>query len=129
MVCESGSSKNQITTLGIDTGTINLPSIEAEIPVGANPTSIAHRPAWINPLIGGGPASPTCAYQGVLFWQYNLPIPTPRIQGSLDNSLDVYVCATGANQVNVVNMLSGSPNFYQPIAIEGVRYVGAQCSQ
>ena len=129
VVCESGSSANQITTLGIDTGTINLPSVEAEIPVGANPTSVAHRPSWGPPNNGQAPNNPACFYQGVPFWQWVTPPLTPLIDPTLDPSLEVYVCAQGAGQVNVVNMLNGTPNFYQPIQISGVRFVGSQASQ
>ena len=132
-VCESGSSKNQVTTLGIDSGAPNLPSVETEIAVGANPTSVAHLPAWSTPTLNdiSAPRNFNCVYGGQIFWQWQTT-PTgivPRLDQSLDPSLELYVCATGAGQINVVNMLSETENFYSPIKIDDVRFVGSQASQ
>lgn len=140
VVAESGSSANRVTTLGVQTGANNLPRIlNSFTAVGANPTRVAHRPAWLNPCIDpaldgnnfgcthdAGPAS--CWYNGT---EQDATV-FQLIDQPETSSQRVYVCARGAGQVTVINALNGSLDIYggvTPIAIQGVRWVASTCSQ
>lgn len=135
VVAESGSQANRVSTLSTQVGAGNLPRVANTFTaVGANPTSIAHRPAWANPCIGpafdGFPdcfhdTTPSCHYNGteqdcVLF---------TLIDGTETVSQRLYICSSGASQITVVNMLTGSRDFYSPISIPGVTRVASTCSQ
>jgi hypothetical protein len=135
VVAESGSTRNAVTTLGLETGQINLPRVIARFNnVGNNPTSIAHLPAWTAPTINdpNAPTNGTCNYRGLRLWQYvTTPVGIlPLFDGSLDPSVPLYVCSRGSSQVTIINMLSGTrPLNGGVIQIPGVRYVASQASQ
>lgn len=139
VVAESGSQANRVTTLGLQTGAINLPRVlNTFTAVGANPTSVAHRPAWVNPctdVANDGNAipclhdgNPTCWYNGVEMAATNT-LFGPLIDGTEQVSQNLYICATGVSQITVVNMLNGSRDFYSPIPIPGVRRLASTASQ
>lgn len=142
VVAESGSQANRVTTLGVQTGANNLPRIlNSFTAVGANPTNVAHRPAWQNPCIG--PALdgffdcppflnhdnvPTCIFKGT---EQDV-VALQLIDQTETTSQRLYICARGAGQVTVVNMLNGSLDYWggvNPIFIQGVRRVTSTCSQ
>ena len=132
-VAESGSEANAISTLGIESGTINLPRVlNRFINVGANPTKIAHRASWNNPCIavaGSGNcfhgATPSCWYNGT---EQDVLLTTGP-DFSMVPTKDLYICARGASQVTVVDLTSGIANFYSPIEISGVRFVAGPGTQ
>jgi hypothetical protein len=133
VVAESGA--NAVTTLGLQTGAINLPRIINRFSrVGANPTSVCHRAAWQNPCVA--PAfngfnecfhdqTPSCHYNGT----EQDCVVGQLIDGTETTSQNLYVCASGAAQITVVNVLTGSTDFYSPIPIKGLRFVAAPSSQ
>jgi hypothetical protein len=118
-----------VRTLGLEVGAFNQPRIVNTFEqVGANPVAIAHRCAWLNPCIDwiGAPwlcsTAPTCWYNGTEQQLLN-------IDGSLAVSQDLYICARGASQVTVVNLVSGARDFYSPISIPGIRTVASPANQ
>ena len=132
-VAESGSEANRISTLGTETGAGNLPRVINQFTnVGANPTKVAHRASWNLPCIavaGSGlcnhPATPSCWYNGT---EQDV-LTTVSVDQSMVPTKDLYVCARGASQVTVVDLTSGSRNFYSPISIPGVRFVAGPGTQ
>lgn len=129
-VAESGAQGNRISTLGLTTGAFNNPVVLDTIGnVGANPVGIAHRASWTAPpgcmaVAGSGLCNPnpSCWYNGV-----EMALTGGNIDGTFASSQEFYICARGAGQVTVVNMLSGLRSYYSPVLIPGVRYV-ASCS-
>ncbi len=123
-VAESGAQANRIRLLGLTTGAFNNPVILQTIGnVGANPVAVAHRSSYtIYPLcialLNSGLCSlvPTCWFKGT-------EQTSPNPDGSLNAAQDLYICARGAGQVTVVDLVSGLRNFYSPIKIPGVRGV------
>ncbi|MGE0193020.1 MAG: hypothetical protein AB7T63_13370 [Planctomycetota bacterium] len=139
-VAESGSSRNAVTALGLEPGQINLPRVVARFNnVGNNPNSIAHRAPWGTPSIGevsfndpNAPTNGTCNYQGLTLWQYyTTPVGIfPFADGTFDESLSLFVCARGSNQITQINALNGTRPLYNGfVPIPGVRWVGSQGSQ
>jgi len=132
-VAESGSEANAVSTLGLETGAFNLPSIINRCSnVGANPTRVAHRASWPNPCIAPQgsngcfhPTTPSCWYNGT---EQDLLLTTPP-DTSMIPTHQLYVCARGASQVTVIDINSGARNFYSPIQISGVRFVAGPSTQ
>jgi hypothetical protein len=126
-VAESGSEANAVSTLGVETGAANLPKVVNRFSnVGANPTKVAHRPAWGNDLAFCGPLGtcgtpPSCWYNA-LEQQWGTP-------GDTTVTKDLYVCARGASQITVLDISTGVRNFYSPIKIAGVRFVATASTQ
>ena len=52
-----------------------------------------------------------------------------RIDQSLAVSQDLYVCARGAGQITVVNIVTGGRDYYSPISIPSIRTVATCGSQ
>jgi hypothetical protein len=133
VVAESGSDANAVSTLGVETGTLNLPRLLNRFTnVGANPTKVAHRASWPNPCIapaGSGlcfhPTDKTCWYNGTE--QDILLTQLPDYSFSKCN--DLYVCARGDSQVTVVDVNTGAKAFYGTIPIPGVRFVAGPATQ
>jgi hypothetical protein len=133
VVAESGA--NAVTTLGLQTGAINLPRvINRFTAVGANPTNVCHRPAWQNPCIAPAfngfneclhDATPSCHYNGT----EQDCVALQLIDGPETTSQSLYICASGAAQITVVNVLTGSRDFYSPIPIQGLKFVASTNSQ
>jgi hypothetical protein len=136
-VAESG--QNQIHMLALVPGTINLPQIFRTYQTGANPTSIAHRSAWLAPGSGGficqlfTPGCPTlpiaflpppCWYSGTEQYPF-----FPDLSADVANEL--YVCVRGAGRVEVMNSVTGArpPPGQDRVAIPGVRFVAGCPSQ
>jgi hypothetical protein len=144
VMAESGSTANRIVTLGVQFGTFS-PRILRTFQTAANPTSIAHRPSYFTPGINticgfpvGSPApSPPCFSHAIVFTpppcQYHgaeiYPLGANSIDTSGDPAFTLYVCARGAGRVDVMDVNSGSIDFYSPVSIPGVRYVGSTNSQ
>ena len=42
---------------------------------------------------------------------------------------DLYICARGASQITVVNLVTGARDFYSPIIIPGVRTIASPATQ
>ncbi len=144
---ESGSTANQVVVLGFSSS--QLPRVLREFPTAANPTAITHRPSWLSPLTAGycafrvgapSPAPPCfshpvqfspppCQYFGAEIYPIQSYNPPYTVDPSGATSLVMYVCARGAGQVNVIDMVSGAVSFYSPIAIPGVRYIGTTVSE
>jgi hypothetical protein len=140
---ESGSNANHVQVMGVQIGTINLPRIIRTFDTGPNPTSVTHRTAFFAPQIGGCAfpvGSPPlgcfshpviytpapCQYFGAEIYPR---APLPGLDTTGDPSLELYVCVRGASRVEVMNVVSGTPSFYSPVNIPGVRYVGSAASQ
>ena len=123
-------------------GTLS-PRVLRTFQTAANPTSIAHRPAYITPGITGvcgfpvGAPPPPCFSHPVQFTpppcQYHgaeiYPLGALSVDQSGDPTFALYVCARGAGRVDVMDSVNGSIDFYSPVFIPGVRYVGSTCSQ
>jgi hypothetical protein len=136
-MAESGSTKNQVVTLGVQTGAITFPQIVRQFGTGPNPVAIAHRTAWYSirqagficdltqPLCPTVPvvyAPPPCQYWGTEQW--------PRfVDNSGAPSTAMYVCVRGASRIEVLNLTSGAPDFYSPVVVPGIRGVYAPGSQ
>jgi len=149
-LAESGSTKNQVVTLGMAPSTTRAtgPRIIREFATGANPVAVAHRPSVVTPLQAGQICTlfsviPPCPTKGIAFtpppcWytgteQVVAPFSI-NFGGSQDDntgapSVDLYVCARGAGRVDVIDSVSGTRNFYSPVSIPGVRYVATTASQ
>ncbi len=147
-LAESGSTKNQLVTLGMAPSTTRAtgPRIIREFKTGANPVAVAHRPSVVTPAAAGRICilgQPLCPTKGIAFtpppcWYYGTEqVVAPfsiNFGGSQDDntgnpSVDLYVCARGAGRVDVIDSVSGSKNFYSPVSIPGVRYVASTASQ
>ncbi len=134
-VAESGSGANAISTLGLEIGAANLPRVISRFTnVGANPTKVAHRSSWLNPCVAPAfngfneclsDTLTNCHWSGT---EQDV-VKLARIDGTMVPTRDLYVCARGASQVTVVDLVSGARNFYSPISIPGVRFVGSTCTQ
>ncbi len=132
-VAESGADANAVTTLGLQTGAANLPSVLNRFKnVGDTPTKVAHRASWNNPCIapqGSGtclhPATPSCWYNGT---EQDVLI-LAGADGSMVPTKDLFVCARGASQVTIIDMTSGARSFYSPVEIPGVRFVAGPGTQ
>jgi hypothetical protein len=132
-VAESGA--NRVVTLGLETGANNLPSKLNEFnAVGANPVNLCHRPAWLLPC-GAPILSGACIPAGVpqpapgCYYRNIAEMYLQAVDQTLAVSQDLYICAKGASQVSIVNMITGAFDEYSPIAIPGVRYVATTCTQ
>lgn len=135
VVAESGGQANRVTTLGLQTGANNLPRVlNTFTAVGANPTSVCHRAAWLNPCIGVAfdgfndcfhDTTPSCHYNGT----EQDAVVLQLIDGAETVAQRLYICASGASQITVVNMLNGNRDFYSPIPIQGLRRVSAPATQ
>ncbi|MFV1959591.1 MAG: hypothetical protein ACC662_09295, partial [Planctomycetota bacterium] len=129
-MAESGAGADRVQTLGLGVGAFNQPRIVNTFEnVGANPVSIAHRSAWLNTIcidFIGAPwlcsTNPACWYNGT---EQNLFRP----DFSVAVSQDLYICARGAGQITVVNLVTGGRDFYSPISIPTVRYVATSGTQ
>ncbi len=129
-VAESGAGADRIRTLGLEVGAFNQPSILNTFEnVGQNPVAIAHRAAWLNTIcIDWLDAIPVCANQPYCYYngtEQNLF----NIDQSGAVSQDLYICARGAGQITVVNLVNGARDFYSPVLIPGVRFVASQATQ
>jgi hypothetical protein len=140
-VAESGA--NRVHTMGLDFLSL-LPLFTTSFDVGANPTSIAHRPSMhsavtgpmaicqlFTPLCPTKPSAftpPPCWYSGTE--QYPVPGPSYDTTGGISNTS--YICTRGIGQVEVMNLLTGArpPTIPETfIAIPGVRFVAGGPSQ
>ncbi len=133
VVAESGSTRNAITTLGLEPGQINLPRVVARFNnVGNNPTSIAHRMSWTGYSFDDPNAPANCNIRGVRIWQWVTTLAgiVPFIDGTGDPALSLYVCARGSGQVTEINALNGTRPFTNGfVPITGVRFVASQGNQ
>ena len=125
-VAESGAGADRIRTLGLEVGAFNQPRIINTFEnVGQNPVAIAHRSAWLNTIcIDFLDALPLCAIHPFCFYngtEQNLFQP----DFSFAVSQDLFICARGAGQITVVNVINGARDFYSPIQIPGVRFVAS----
>jgi hypothetical protein len=132
VVAESGSTANRVTTLGLEVGANNLPRrITSFNAVGANPNSICHRAPWANPCIVpiGSPfcghISAPCQYKGT---EQDV-VALQLVDGTLASGQNLFICARGAGQITVIDLVSGSRDFYSPIPIPGIRRVASVASQ
>ena len=126
-MAESGAAANRVRTLGLGTGSFNTPRIvETFEQVGANPVAVAHLCAWAWTICidwaGNNSCSghPWCWYNGT---EQQLVFP------DAGPAQDLYICARGASQVSVVNMVTGLRSFYSPISIPGIRDIATPASQ
>ena len=126
VLAESGGSS--VVSLGLETNAFTNPRIINTFEkVGANPTSVAHPCAyvqvpcidWIGPIWQCS-TNPGCWYNGT---EQQLVFP------DAGPAQDLYICARGASQVSVVNMVSGLRSFYSPISIPGIRDIATPASQ
>ena len=129
-VAESGAGADRVRTLGLEMGAFNQPRIINTFNnVGQNPVAIAHRAAWLNTIcIDWIDAIPVCSTQPFCFYngtEQNLF----NVDQSGAVSQDLYICARGAGQITVLNLVSGSRDFFSPIAIPGVRFVASAATQ
>ena len=127
-LAESGAAANRVRTLGLGTGTFNTPRIvETFEEVGANPVAVAHPCAWSRSMcIDFLDAIPVCSNHPWCFYnntEQQLFLP------ALDPAQDLYICARGASQVTVVNMVTGNRDFYSPVSIPGIRDISTPASQ
>jgi hypothetical protein len=123
----------------VESGTLNVPRrLVTFTAVGANPVAVAHRSAYINPciqFIGVLPrcsTNPSCWYRGTEQWVLSFRaggIAGGGIDGSLATAQDLYICARGASQISVVNLVNGARDFYSPISIPGIRFVASPATQ
>ena len=133
VLAESGANANRVQTLGLTTGAFNQPRILNTFEqVGANPVAVAHRSAWLNPCIDwvGAPwlclsPNPGCWYNGT---EQDV-VKLGRIDQSLTASQDLYICARGAGQITVVNIVTGGRDYYSPVSIPSVRMVATAGTQ
>ena len=65
-------------------------------------------------------AHPWCFYNGT---------EQQLFQPAIDPAQDLYICARGASQVTIVNMITGNRDFYSPIEIPGIRDISTPASQ
>jgi hypothetical protein len=135
-VAESGSQANRVVTLGVESGTLNVPRrLITFTAVGANPVAIAHRSAYVSPcvqLIGVIPrcsTNPSCWYRGTEQWALSPRFNGGGIDQSLASAQDLYICARGASQISVVNLVNGGRDIYSPISIPGIRFVASPATQ
>jgi hypothetical protein len=136
-LAESGSTKNQVVTLGITPGAFTFPNIVREFPTGANPVAVAHPTSWFSPLLGGSICqlgTPGCPIRGVIYtpppcWYFGTEQFPAQPDGSGDPSATLYVCVRGAGRIEVLDSVTGSRDFFSPIFIPGVRMVGSPGSQ
>ena len=127
-MAESGAEANRVQTLGLGTGSFNTPQIvETFEQVGANPVAVAHPTAWSRSMcidFVGAPwicsTNPGCWYNGTE-QQLTFPSAAP--------AQDLYICARGASQVTVVNMVTGLREFYSPVSIPGIRFIATPATQ
>ena len=125
-LAESGAAANRVRTLGIAAGGVSPQIIETFEEVGANPVAVTHPAAishgvCIAPL-GSGVCSlnPGCWYSGT----------EQQITATdVSSAQRLYICARGASQVTVVNMITGNRDFYSPVSIPGIRYLASGSSQ
>lgn len=121
-MAESGADANRVRTLGLETGAFNTPSIVNTFNnVGANPVAVAHRSPYFGPAQWGASPSARCGFEGLAS-----SVDFDLSQGVSQN---LYICARGAGQITVMNMVSGFRSFYSPIKIPGIRFVVSQASQ
>ena len=130
-VAESGADANAVSTLGLAVGSVNQPRlINRFLNVGDTPTKVAHRASWSPPGCIAPVGSAGCALPGMRSCWFG---PSEQALGLADGSMvptkDLYICARGASQVTVIDLTSGSRNFYSPIAIPGVRFVAGEATQ
>ncbi len=127
-LAESGAEANRVRTLGLGTGSFNTPRIvETFEQVGANPVAVAHPCAWSRSMCIdwlGAPwvcaVRPGCWYNGT---EQQLTFP------SGDPAQDLYICARGASQISVVNMVTGLRDFYSPVSVPAIRSIATPATQ
>ena len=144
ILAESGSQSSQISTLGLALSQTLAapPRIIRSFKTGANPVAIAHTPSWFPPASGSWicqlfTSPPPCPSKASAFtpppcWYFGTeqyPIPGQTEDFSGKPSISVYVCARGAGRVDVLNSTSGGKDYYSPIVIPAVRFVGSTSSQ
>jgi hypothetical protein len=137
-MAEGGATKNQVVTLTILNGTLGTPAVLREFQTGSNPTSIAHVPSWLNPLVGGSICqigTPGCPTKPVIYtpppcWYEKQTEQYPfNIDLSNAPSIPLYVCVKGASRIEVINHSTGARDLFSPILIPGIQRVGTTCSQ
>lgn len=135
-VAESGATANRVRTLGVETGAANLPRvINTFDSVGDNPVAVAHRGSWwqtpiIAPATATPPSAPSCWYNNTQQYVYvNACYPLGMWDCSLAPAQELFICARGSSQVSVVNLVTGSRDYYSPIHIPGVHHVSGVPSQ
>ena len=117
----------------LDASLRTVPDVKATfLNVGDNPTMITTRPAYTNPCValqGSLLCHPTltasCWYGGT---EQDVLIAVGPDAG-LDTASDMYICARGAGFVKVIDQTTGALNFYNDIAIPGIRYVASTVRQ
>ncbi len=131
MMAESGAIANRVQSLGLEVGAFNQPRIvDTFDQVGANPVAVAHRPSWgfgicidwIDAIVICS-TNPSCWYNGT---EQQLPLVPDT---SLASAQDLYICARGASQVTVLNMVTGLRDRFGIISIPGVRFVASTATQ
>lgn len=135
-MAESGSTKNQIVTLALDSGSVN-PKVIRQFQTGSNPIAIAHPASWFSPLAAGWICqigTPGCPARGVAFtpppcWYQQLTEQFP-FQPDLSGApaLWLYVCVRGAGRIEVIQATTGASDTPSRIPITGVRNVGSTSS-
>ena len=137
-MAESGSTKNQVVTLGVTTGSVNTPKIVREFATGPNPVAIAHITSWFAPNAGFGHlcqlGAPNCPQNAIAYtpppcWYSGTEQFPQVIDGTGDPSTALYVCVRGAGRIEVLDSTTGARDFYSPVLIPGVRMVGSTGSQ
>jgi hypothetical protein len=136
-MAESGSTSNQVVTLGVTTGAFTFPEIKRKFQTGPNPVAIAHPTAWFSTLAQGWICQlgvPGCPQRGVLYtpppcWYYGTEQFPAQPDLSGDPSLALYVCVRGAGRIEVLDATSGAHDYFSPIVIPGIRMVGSAGSQ
>lgn len=136
-MAESGSTKNQVVTLALDTGSVN-PKVMQRYQTGSNPIAIAHPPSWFSPGAAGWICQigqPGCPANPVAFtpppcWYEKLTEQFPQ-QPDLSGApaLWLYVCVRGAGRIEVIQSTTGALDTPSKIAINGIRNVGSTSSE
>lgn len=137
VLAESGAQANRVRTLGVEVGAANQPRVLNTFEgVGANPVAVAHRASWQQqPLISAlGPpwlsTSPSCWYNGTQQYIYvpGCP-PTGLYDCTLEPAQAIYICARGAGQISIVDLVTGARDFYSPVHVPGIRTVAGPPTQ
>jgi hypothetical protein len=134
-VAESGASANSVATLGLESALNQPVQLNRFVNVGANPTRIAHRASWGTPCMAvagsdgcGHATQRSCWYGETLGIEMDL-IQQTAPDVSMVPTKDLYICARGASQVTIIDLVSGLPKFASPVAIPGVRFVASPSTQ
>lgn len=130
VLAESGAAANRVRTLGTEVGYFTQPRIINTFEqVGANPVAVAHRSAWINTICIDWIGAPWLCAPYPMCWYNGTEQNLLMIDRSMAVSQDLYICARGAGQITVVNLVTGARDYYQPEPIPGIRIVASEGTQ